>query len=317
MKSVAALFVLLSLASCRDPEAGPVAPTPSTTSSVAPPPPASPTTFSWENYRGFSAFALLAQPDASIEDAFREAGAHGWNTARVCAETEFWDGAYPYLRVPRDLERLRSALDVVARIPDAQVLLIGNCTLKRQVSLAEQFEWNQGVARVVRSFKNVGLEVVNELDNCRGRSDWGGRDSFCPGKQDARVMIDAARTAGVHEVTLDDGLCAGDFTLEFRFFNIGARPADFHPCRTRASKPWDPPADFLHDVVSKNRGLVLLSETVGYADVSGDCGGLRTCDEARIQAYVDRCGANPGCLFTFHSEAGLAGSGWTWWPEAR
>lgn len=328
-------------------------PTPTTTTTA--PPEQAPRVdqpFSWDHYQGFTAFALgePGQTEADIMGLFAEAMAHGWNTARVCSETENWDGDPPYLvRKPRDPERLRWTLDIIARIPGAQVLLVGDCTMKGPVPESEKRSWARLVAAVVSGvsiqgtvsatepFKNVAIETHNEFDNCRGRG-WG---PHCPGKQDVSAHVAIYRSAGIEFVTADDSLCAGPDerkTYLFRLSNIGAWPADFHPCREVRDVPWDPLREgpmsnaellsrygplavgdtyFLQRLVEVNGGTALLSETVAWADISGVCDGLRTCDPERIQSYVDRCAAVRGCKFTYHSELLLGGQRPTWWPTAR
>jgi len=281
------------------------------------PPPRVDAPFSWDTYQGFTAFALghPEQTEDDIERLYAEARAFGWNTARICAETEFWEGDANYPKKPRDLERLEWILDSVARIPGAQVLLIANCTLKGPAPTARQIEWARQVGLVASGFQNVAIEVVNEFDNCTGRG-WG---PHCPGKQDLRAMIEASRQVGVHYVTSDDSLCHGpdnSKTYAFRLANIGASPADFHPCRTRSREPWDPDVRFLRRVAQFN-GLFVLSETVAWMDYSGECGGLRTCDANRINRMIAACATVPECRFTYHSEALLAGESPTWWPQAQ
>jgi hypothetical protein len=304
--------------------------------------------FSWGAFRGFTAFALghEGQTEADITALYSVAMSRGWNTGRICAETENWDGDARYPKKMRDLARLRWTLDVIARIPGAQVLLIGDCTLKGPVPEPEKREWARQVAEVamgrggdvvIPAFQNVAIETHNEFDNCRGRG-WG---PHCPGKQDVRAHIEIYRGAGIQYVTADDSLCVGPDrreTYAFRLSNIGAWPADFHPCREVRDEPWDPLREgplsdqellqrygplavgdthFLEQLVRYNGGTALLSETVAWMDDGSVCDGLRTCDQGRIQSYVDRCASVPGCLFTYHSQYLLAGEIPTWWPEAR
>jgi hypothetical protein len=270
--------------------------------------------FTWDGFYGYTAFAL-GHPDQSEIEVRAFISAHmvnGLNTARVCSETGDWDGSlYWLVRKPRDPERLLWLLNIFATIPGAQVLLVGDCTLKRQVPLAEAAEWARTVAEVVKNseFRNVAVETHNEPNNCRFRPDWGGSDAYCPGKQDIAEHIRIYRDAGIEFVTVDDGVCHTDFlnsTLEFRYANINAKPADFHPCRTRDDgSPWDPSLSQIRKLTNVN-GPVLLSETVAWGD-DGTCNGLRTCDQNRIQSYLDRCAQVEGCKFVFHSVNGLGG----------
>lgn len=315
---------------------GPTNPEIPPTTTVQPEPPSRvDEPFSWDRLRGFTAFAV--QPE-NVPALWREAMSHGFNTGRVCSETEFWDpgeGAYPAR--PRDVNRVKGILEAVAKIPGAQVILIGDCTLKRQVPLAESEAWAWTVAKTVQGwtcpfigtctpeepvipYQNVAIETHNEFANCRGRSDWGGRAEWCPGKQDVAAHIQIYRRQGIAEVTADDDICWGPDeakTYEFRLYNVGARPADFHPCRTdEGGRPWDPDDKFLGRIAKFN-GQFVLSETVAWTDLSGSCKGLSTCDKERIQSYLNRCAARPECGFVFHSRELLAGRPPTWWPEAR
>ena len=314
--ALGAIFVV-ALA-CKDSFIGP-SPVSTTTTTAPAERPRVDADFSWDHYQGFTAFAL-GHPDQTEQDIsglFAEAMAHGWNTARVCAETEFWDGDPSYLvRKPRDLERLEWLLDTIARIPGAQVLLIGDCTLKGPVAENEKRGWSSNVAAIAATFRNVAIETHNEFDNCRGRG-WG---PHCPGKQDVAAHIAIYRAAGIRYITADDGFCKGPNvakTYQFRLANIGAWPPDFHPCRGSNLSPWDPDQHFLSRVAAFNGTPFVLSETVAWGDVTGQCTGLRTCDQERINRYIADCAAVPGCRFTYHSEALLGGSSPGWWPEAR
>lgn len=255
---------------------------------------------------GFTSFALghPGQTESDVRSVFSAHRANGINTARVCSETEFWPNTWPLIVKPRDISRLRWLLEVVATMPGAQVLLIGDCTLKGPAPESEKRDWARSVAQVASEFKNVAIETHNEFANCAGRG-WG---PHCPGKQDVRAHVEIYRDAGIQHVTADDRLCKEDFAeggiLEFRLANVGARPADFHPCREVNGKPWDPSLGNMRTLRQKH-GEVLLSETVAWGD-DGDCDGLRTCDPARMQQIMDNCTAS-GVHCVTHSVAGLAG----------
>lgn len=280
--------------------------------------------FSWDSYAGILAFGL-GHPGQSEQDvrAFINAGmAKGWNTFQPCAETEFWDGSFAYPQKPRDPERLRWLLDIFASIPGAQVTLVGNCTIKRQVPLSEQTEWARTVAEIASEYLNVAIFTHNEFDNCRGRSDWGGNAAYCAGKQDVAEHIRIYKEAGIQYVTADDSFRppkpedSASLSYGFRLANIGAYPASFHPDRTKNNKPWDPSPHQLKQL-GRHNGLFVLSETVAYADFSGICSGLRTCDQQRIENYIRNCNAEPQCRFTLHCENCLNGEVPTYIPEAR
>jgi hypothetical protein len=322
MKNIITGFAFLGvLLACENTPTFPTTPPTTTSVPVELPPPRVDQPFSWDNFNGFTAFALghPGQDDKDVQDLFAIAMSYGWNTARVCAETEFWDGNPVYLvRKPRDPERLDWLLDTIARIPGAQVLLIGDCTLKGPVPEVSKREWARSVATIASQYQNVAIETHNEFDNCRGRG-WG---PHCPGKQDVAEHIRIYRSAGIQYVTADDSLgprVDGDDeskTFSFRLKNIGAAPADFHPTREKGNAPWDPDIKYLWKLSVYN-GLYVLSETVAWSDVSGVCDGLRTCDQNRIQSFVDRCAQIPECRFVFHSEALLGGDPAGWWPQAR
>lgn len=344
MKRALLLAVIAVLWACND--SGPIGPTPTpppdTTITVPVDPwlgPRVDSNFDWQG-ASFSAFATLdeSHDDRQIYESTMLMLSHGINKRRMCAETEFWGGDWPYLKVMRNPERLRHVLDVIARIPGAQVIVVANCTLKGPVPIQEQHNWAWLVAKTVAGmtcnahgscyeqgdpFRNVGIEVINEMDQCRGRG-WG---PYCYGKNDVRLDIDMFHANGVQNVTSDDHICLGDSTYEFRFTNIQAWPADFHYCRETRQGPWDPIQasqaldgdNFLDQVIRANGGFVYFGETVAFNELSDDCAGLRTCDIGRVQAHFDRClVAHRGqCATNFHSIAGLAGDGWIEIPWAR
>lgn len=290
--------------------------------------------------RGVIAFGL-GHPGQSEEDVIAFVNAvmsQGWTTIQPCAETEFWDDSHAYPRKPRsatelaqfgppmhverkqrDESRLDWLLDIMARVPRLNVTLVVNCTLKRQVPLEEQRQWARRVAEIAKPYKNVAIYTHNELQNCEGRSDWGGRKEWCADKEEARWHVNFFRSQGF-QVTLDDGVCNAsdrDSNYQFRFANTGARPASFHPCRTdQRGRPWDPDRRFLRRMAEVN-GTFLLSETVAWADFSGICTGLRTCDPLRLERYIGDCAAVPECSFTFHCENCLNGAVPTYIPRAR
>ena len=328
---LALVFIAAAIYACQEsvitgPSGGGAPPPTTSTLPVDIRPPRVDAPFEWENYHGFTAFAS-GEPSHTEEDIrtlFGVAMANGWNTARKCSETEFWPGTAALPIMPRDLERLEWWLDIAATIPGAQVLLIGDCTLKGPVPEEDGREWARKVGKLAAKYENVAVETHNEYRNCGGRG-WG---PHCPRKSDVAEHIRIYRNKGVEFVTADQGICKPDLAgdkLGFRLANAGAWPADFHPCRDwpiGSKEPWDPNKRFLREMVARN-GMVLLSETVALMDTSGICDGLRTCDHDRIQRYVDACaqvdeeGGGAGCKFTFHSEALLAGLPPTWWPVAR
>lgn len=280
--------------------------------------------FSWNSFHGFTAFALghPAQTELDIRLLYGEAMMHGRNTGRICSETEFWDLSQPYLySKPRDIIRLKWLLDIIASIPGAQVLLIGDCTLKGPVPEYKSRNWARAVASLAAEYENIAIETHNEFKSCPGR----GWVPHCPTRSDVAVHVQIYRAAGLEFVTVNQAVCKPDLengTLRFRLFGIGVWPADFHPCRDwpRGSKvPWDPDLRFLRELVTVN-GMTLLSETVALGDVTGVCSGLRTCDHDRIQRFVDDCGrvdeenSGEGCKFVFHSERLLGGDPPDWWP---
>ncbi len=329
MQMILLLFLLVACPLDECNQAGPTGPElpnkVTTSVPVEPPkPPRVDQPFSVESYRGVLAFGLghPGQTEADVLTFVNSVRAKGWNTVQPCSETEFWDGSFQYPIKPRDPERLRWLLDILARVPGIQVALVGNCTLKRQVPLAEQAEWARQVAGVAADYQNVAIFTHNEFDNCRGRSDWGGNAAYCAGKQDVAEHVQLYRSYGIQVVTADDSFAhpadapPGVDPYVFRLGNVGAWPASFHPDRTRNGSPWDPSLNQLNEL-GRRHGTYLLSETVAFADYSGNCSGLRTCDTERIQAYVDRCAAANGCRFTFHCEHCLNGLVPTWIPEAR
>lgn len=300
-----AVILTAALLSCSDPVIGPSPPPPAsttTTTAKEPPPP-----FSWDRFQGFSAFALFAHDEATRESTIHQAMAFGWNTPRVCAETEWWEGSFYFPRVLRDTLQLRYNLDHLTSIPGVQVLLIANCTYKHNASDADQLGWMNAVANVAKDYPNVAVEVVNEYEH----------PYYNVGEPTVIEAIRYARSIGIQEVGADSGVCHRNARLDHPLLRWVTFPS-FHPCRTKGQEPWDPPVSFLRDLVNANRGFAVLSETVAYDDSGLECeDGLRTCDQDRIQRYVDNCARVAGCKFTFHSMAGLRGADYTFFPNAK
>jgi len=273
-----------------------------------PEPPRVDSPFSWADYRGFSAFALVGYEPEHVRAVYAQAMASGWNTARVCAETEFWDNTGFLKQVPRDLVAVDRLLDTVARIKGAQVLLIGDCTIKSgnpaQTDPVGE-AWNQQVVDLLqqKQYQNVALEVVNE----------GWHPFYKASRQSVLRRIDYARSRGV-QAGSDDHICLGEANVPHYLLGR-ADFYTFHPCRTDArDNPWDPPASFLEKVGTVN-GHAYLSETVAYSEI--EAGGLRTQDRGRIERYIETCASVPGCRFTYHSDFGLEAGYYPWFPQAR
>ncbi len=311
MNTFKVLSLCLILLSCPAEDCnGPTGPPPPTTTTVVPEPPRVDQWFSWDNFYGFSAFAALRLEEEEIRALYRQAMAFGWNTARVCAETEFWDGSDDYPRIPRDLSVLRGFLSTVATIPNAQVLLMSNCTLKHGgLGWEMQRTWNRKVAREAADFRNIAIEVVNEP--------WHFRHFFHGKWGSVRQLIREAQTEGVVHVGADDHICR-DQALRHELISAVTFPS-FHPCRNIKDEPWDPGKGYLERLVDENGGMAVLSETVAWDDNGDQCDHfLRTCSQIRIQSYINRCNKVAGCKFVFHSEDGLAARiPYSWFPLAR
>lgn len=290
-------ILLLAYGTCDNP-VGPNGPEPDTTTIPESKPPIVAEPFTWDGSAGFSLFAGLVLDSQGIQAAWTQALSHGRNTARVCAETEYWNGSPQYPSIPRNPDRLDAFLDTVARIPGAQVLLMGNCTLKHgphdtAQPLGPQYEWNIKVAKIAAKYPNVALEVVNEP--------W--RFNQVPESAVNRMIADAHRQ-GVQMVGADDSICKGD---RARYAYRGADFVSWHPCRIVNREPWDPSQAILQEWADRNGGMVVLSETVAWDDNGDQCSnGLRTCDKGRIERYQRRCNRASDCVFFFHSEDGLA-----------
>lgn len=320
-RTLIALLLILAIA-CDNPLPTMPSPPPSPPPVVTRPPRVD-QDYSWSTYQGIIAFGL-GHPGQSEEDVLAFVSAammHGWNTFQVCSETEYWDGpGYP--TKPRDIDRLVWTLDILARVPGAQVALVGNCTLKRQVSLQEQFDWAVQVADAAAQFRNVAIFTHNEFDNCAGRDDWGGNRNYCAGKNEVARHVQMYRGKGFLHVTADDSIgprVPGDSeakTFTFRLANIGANPASFHPQREHKGQPWDPDVKFLQKLARYN-GDFVLSETVAWMDYSGRCDGLRTCDKLRLDNLIGNCAAVTECKMTYHCENCLAGEVPTYIPRAQ
>lgn len=320
--SRAGLSLLFIILACDNPL--PAGPDPYVPPPVVTEPPRVDQNFDMDNYRGVIAFGLGhdLQSKENVLSFVHALMGRGWNTFEICSETEFWDGTFAYPIKVRSPERLDWLLDIIARVPGAQVALIGNCTLKRQVPLSEQFNWAMQVAEVAKNYQNIAIFTHNEFDNCRGREDWGGNRNYCAGKEDVARHVRMYKSYGFRYVTADDSFLwprPGDppsLTYSFRLTNIGATPASFHPDREKQGQPWDPSPNQLQQLARFN-GEYILSETVAWSDFSGRCDGLRTCDQQRIQNFINNCAAVPECLFTYHCEHCLNGEVPTFIPEAR
>lgn len=292
------LAILLSPISCDSSTVTGPSPPPPTTTTTIPSIPRVDEWFTWGNFHGFSMFAGLRLDEGEIRAAFGQSMAKGWETPRVCAETEFWPGTDDYPRIPRNLTLLRSFLETVATIQGAQVLLMANCTLKHGgLGWEEQRQWNTAVAEVAVDFKNVAIEVVNEP--------WHHLHFFFRKWGLVRQLIREAQAVGVLEVGADDHICK-DRALRHELLSTVNFPS-FHPCREVNGNIWDPRAAYLERLVAANGGMAILTETVAWDDNGDQCDHfLRTCDKDRIQSYIYRCNRTAGCGFTFHSEDGLA-----------
>jgi hypothetical protein len=283
---------------------GPSPPTPgnpTTTTTIEPEPTRPPRVdrdFTWDGASGFSLFAGLRLNENEIDNIFRQAQGARRNTARVCAETEFWDDSADYPRIPRNLELLDSFLDTVARIPGAQILLMSNCTLKHGgLNWETQRQWNASVAKVARKYSNIAIEVVNEP--------WHPYHFFNHKEGLVRQLIrEAHQHAPGLQVGADDEVCR-DGNMTHALLNA-VDFASFHPCRETNGNAWDPSKGYLNRLVEAN-GSAVLSETVAWNDAGDRCDHfLRTCDRERIRTYERRCERQYGCVFFFHSEDGLA-----------
>ena len=270
--------------------------------------------FDFASLRGYSAFALVGCTREERRALLFEGLAHGFNTPRVCGETEYWDGGPDddHPRFPRNLGSLRELLDDAARISGVQVLLVPNCTLRDSVPVAEQIEWDRQVRALVvaTGYPNIAVEVVNEF--------WH-PDSLI-GKQPIAAMIAAWNAAGIPTGT-DDSVCRDDFTLQHRLFGHAAFYS-FHPCRTiqeglHSVRPWDPDFNWLRRLQGANGSRpVMISESVCYADPN-EYGGLCTADRSRVQNALNAALAT-GVGWVYHSREGLrAKPPYSWWPEPR
>lgn len=295
------VFVACPLDDC-DSAAGPSPPpdpVTTTTTSVPEGPPRVDQEFTWDWAAGFSLFAGLRLEEHQIRSLFAQARNARRNTARVCAETEFWRGDESYPAIPRSAEKLRAFLDVVARIPGAQVLLINNCTLKHSSNFKMQEEWNIRASRVAGEFKNVAIEVVNEPQRHL--------DFFHDKEHLVRQLIREARThSGGLQIGADDSFHRSSTNLRHYLFS-SVDFVSFHPARTSHDRPWDPNRADMREVKDANPGKqVVFSETVAWDDNGDNCSNwLRTCERERIINYERRC-EREGIVFFFHSEDGLA-----------
>jgi len=306
-----AAIALLCLLACNSPagiDSFDISKQPSPTPPTIPPQAAVDRPFDFTNLRGYSAFALVMRSREERIALLLEARSHGFNTCRVCAETEFWDEGpdewHPH--GARNLAALQEFLDDAARIEGVQVILIANCTLRDAVPISEQLAWDAKVRELVLAsrYQNIAIEVVNEF--------W--HPDSLTGKVPVASAIQAWRAAG-YPAGSDDSVCLGDFTLEHRLRNTGASFYSFNPCRTVGRGPWDPDAEWLSRLKLANPGgPILISESVCYADPN-DFGGLCTDDKSRIQAAFDAA-KKAGIGWVYHGREGLrARPPYSYWPN--
>jgi len=310
MIRILAFFALLILAFCGDGVVtAPDIP-------IVPPPPtqepdfnAGPM-FSLTDVHGFSAFALPTQHENIQRMVLRQARRHGYNTARICAETQSWPGGLlPKGRGIEDgaLDDLKQTLHILAE-EDMYGLIIVVCTVKEDRTPFRKIEsWALNVATATRDYHNLALEAVNEYDHPRSSID----------HSEVTYLIRLLKRRSGHLVSTD--LSLGWPSGKYRYDGgLGSDFPDFHPWRTSGNAPQDPTPSQIEDIVGQNGGLAVLSETTAYgsaSDVETFGWHLVTESQARIQRYADSCRPERGCVFFFHSVEGLTANGFSWMAQ--
>ena len=264
--------------------------------------------FELRQVHGFSAFALPTHSANDQSRALNFVERRVYNTPRICAETRFWSGVYPF---PRSrwgqdgklaLDDLKVTLDMLAS-RGMYAWIVADCTLKHsQVSDAEREEWVRAVGRLTKPYANVAFEAVNEYWHPKSRVD----------RAEVSRLIRVLRgSSGGKLVGADNGLGFASGTYGYDR-GLGSDFVSFHPWRNP-----DPTAGDIQRMVYQNGGLVVLSETTAWgteADVA-QFGNLVTTDKFQLQTYSDSCQPMDDCIFFGHSVEGLDAGEYTWLPR--
>lgn len=286
-----------------------------------------------QDIRGYSSFALGIRNVQLQAAIINNAHSFGWNAPRACAEHRTWSRLglpdSPPIESPEAVHNIRQLLEVTARIPGTQLLLMTNCNLKEDgASFQTQIDWAVTVARVIMGlgirglkptepFRHVIFEAVNEHHHPNSSV----RDT---GK--VNQIIDAIRgVAPGYNVTTDDNFSSPrDVAYNDR---LRSDFADAHPWRVDFSASGlreaqyfsygdysgggmalgaDLPrlvptrADFRRMVQQSGGGFILISEPIAYTD--GADRGCCSPDKGLIEQVLRSCKREPGCAIVFHKD---------------
>jgi hypothetical protein len=240
-----------------------------------------------QDIRGYSKFALSIRDTMLIQAIVDNAHGFGYNTPRVCAEHRSWGRhglpSSPPIESAQAVHNIRRLLEVTARIPGTQVLLMTNCNLKEDgATLKTQVDWAATVARVVTGqgirglkatdpFKHVILEAVNEH--------YHPNSSVRSASRVNQIIAAIRNVAPGYNITTDDNF-SGPRDVSYNG-NLRADFASAHPWRVDFSAP--PPHPRL----------------------------------VPTRADLRACKREPGCAIVFHKdEEGLTASQpFSWMPH--
>jgi len=270
------------------------------------------TVFDFHMSRTFTLFSGARASDFEIRELFSTISGE-WTglrpTARVCAEVEYWPGnpvwlptgvtAYPYDDSSPAIEELKNFLTVVDTIPQAQVLVVGICTLKEGPgsNFGDNRKWIQTVCELSSGFSNVAVEVVNEArhPNSIYRRD----------ESEVGNLMELCKDEGVLNVGSD-----ANINPDRRRYFYSRRKATFlsyHMWRNP-----DPTEEDYWNLVQARRGATVISEMTCFDDVEGLGAQRGNCTDDWDQILNGlKFAEKAGAVSNFHS---LWGLGWPDYP---
>jgi hypothetical protein len=264
------------------------------------------TQFDWTLARGFTLFAGTRADEGQIVDLFFEferEWPHLRKTARVCAEVQSWGGrawlprgvsAKPFDNTAPAFKELKNFLDVAVTIPDAQVLVVANCTTKEDgTSFNDMLKWTRHVCELTSRYPNTAVEVVNEAHHPNSSL----RDTP---RRVTELMRNCQQVATrFMEVGSDTNI--NQRRTQYEYNRAVATYLSYHPWRNP-----DPDQAELRAIVRDCIGCTVFSETTGLDVEHHTSGGLVTEDVEQIIDYA-RHAEKAGGVFVYHTVWGL---GW-------
>lgn len=255
-----------------------------------------------DDYVGLTNFSLTLRDEEFIYGMCDLATSKGYNTLRVGAELAEWGFTYhpkgPEIRDPQALANLRRMLDATARCPGIFVQLMPVFTIKEQHPFSEQKWWLHQVNEVVKDYRHVYYEVINEY-YVHSHYD----------RAEVIELLNIARESG-KLIGTDDYMAPGHYVHSFKRF---VDYISFHTFRNP-----DPNVNDLRKLMRKNRHPVILSETTCYSEVySAEDNSLYTNDRQQILDLMYASKA-AGTKWLFHSDELLETTSLSMWiPEYR